>query len=198
MPNRARQVVAIRACVLLLAYVGAGFSRPAFAAAQGDHQDQTAVVMSSGTQSAGGDVVIPLTLSAGKEIKVGSVDVRITFMKAALAFVQIELGGLADSVDAAVDSEVLAGTIAGESVLHASISTTGSGGSRLPIPSGPIAYLTFKINQAAKPQSTITPTLDARLTTTDTPSQPIAPVVTSAGDITVSSGPVFGCFFYMH
>ncbi len=167
------------------------------ASAPAPRPGQTAVAISSGTQAADGEVVLPLSLSVARDVTIGSVDLRIAFARAQLEFVSIEAGGLADSADAEVKGEVQAGASAGEAVLHATISTAGTS-ARLPIPAGPIAYVTFRISRSAKPESAIPLALEARLATTDNPPKPIAPVATSAGQITVASAPVFGCFFYMH
>ena len=143
-------------------------------------------------------VVLPLALDAPDSVRVGAIDVRLTFPKALLTFVSVEPSGLAVGVDAVVQSDVKPGAKEGESVLHATISTTGSGGSRQPIPTGPLAYVAFRIAKTAKPETVITLTHEVSATTVDDPPKPVAPIAASAAQIGVAKEPVPACFFYMH
>lgn len=144
----------------------------------------------------GAPVVAPLTLSAPEGVRVGSVEVRLTYPKALLAFVKIEPSGLALGVGATVQADAKGGPDAQSSTLHVSISTPA--GSRQPLPSGPLAYLGFTIDESAKAETSIALTHAAEALTTDDPPRLVKPLVAAPATISVSVPPVPACFFYMH
>ncbi len=160
--------------------------------------DQTRVAIASGTAAADDEVVLPVNLAFPDGVRVGAIDFRLGFSKTQIAFVQIEPSGLADSVDVAVQSELKAGPGGDDSVLHASLSTITPKGSRLAIPTGPVAYVTFKVAKTAKAGSVIPLTFEADVRSTDDPPRVLTPAVASRTEVTVASGAVFACFFYMH
>ena len=160
--------------------------------------DQTKVGIASGTAAADDEVVLPVSLSFPDGVRLWSVDLRLGSSKAQIAFGMIEPSGLADSVDVAVQFELKAGPGGDDSVLHASLSTITLKGSRLAIPTGPVAYVTFKVAKTAKAESVIPLTFEADVRSTDDPPRVLTPAVASKTKVTVASGAVFACFFYMH
>lgn len=156
----------------------------------------TTLSVAESAAQAGAPVVAPLTLSPAAGVAVGAVEVRLTHPKALLAFVKIEPSGLALGVDAVVEAEVKAGPDAKSSTLHVRVFTAPGSGRALP--SGPLAYLGFKISDSAKPETAITLVHAAEALTTGRPRQPVTRLAAANAIITVARPPVPACFFYMH
>lgn len=164
----------------------------------GQTDQQVTVTVGEGTAAPDAPVTLALSLSAPDTLPIGSVTVRIAFPKALLSFVNIDSSGLALAVNADVRAEVKKGPNEATSVVEATISTIGKGGSRQAIPVGLIAYLSFKIDNRAEVETTIALTHEATATTTGDQPGPVIGVVASKAEVNVSSPPVAACFFYMH
>jgi hypothetical protein len=131
-------------------------------------------------------------LSAPDEVSVGDLTVRLTFAKALLGFEKIDPSGLALSVDASVQAETKAGPDEESSTLEIRVAATKA------LPSGPLAYVSFKIDESATPETSIALEHAAEAATTDRPPRRVEPLVAEPASIRVSAPPVPACFFYMH
>lgn len=157
---------------------------------------ETKITLAESAAQAGSPVVAPLTLAAPDGVEIGAVEVRLTFSNALLAFEKIEPSGLALAVDAVVQAEVKATPDARSSTLHARVFTAPGSGRALP--SGPLAYLAFRISDSAKPETSITLVHTAEALTASEPRQRVEPLAAANATITVARPPVPACFFYMH
>jgi hypothetical protein len=171
--------------------------RPDIASAQAGDDAQNTVTLGESGAPPDSPVTIPVSVATVPGAKLGAVTIRLTFPKDQLTFDKAEPSGLAVAVDAKLRSDVKAAS-ADSSVLETRVSTIDPGGKRDPIPTGPVAYLSFRIGKAVKSGTTIPLTLVAEMETTDTPPKPIAPVKAETGPLTVADAPVPACFFYMH
>jgi hypothetical protein len=143
------------------------------------------------------EVVVPMSMSVPDGIPVGAIDVRLGFPKSQLAFVKIEPSGLAIGVGAELQAEV-AEQAGGQILLQLRVFTKRDGNGQKPLPTGPLAYVAFKIDKSAKPETEIPLAHEATASTTEAPPRPITPVVAAPVAITVARPPVPACFLYMH
>lgn len=157
---------------------------------------ETMVSVGESAAQAGSPVVAPLTLAAPGGVEIGAVDVRLTFPTALLTFEKIEPSGLALAVDAVVQAEVKAEPDGKSSTLHVKVFTAPASGRSLP--SGPLAYLAFKVSETAKPETSIALVHAAEALTTGEPRQQVRPLTAAKAAIKVARPPVPACFFYMH
>jgi hypothetical protein len=116
----------------------------------------------------------------------------VTYPKALLEFDKIDPSGLALSVDALVTGEMKAGPDEASSTLEIRISAKQA------LPSGPLAYVGFRIGKAAEPETSIALAHVAEAMTAGTPPRVVEPVVAAPAAIRVAAPPVPACFFYMH
>ena len=170
----------------------------ACAAAAAATQDVTRIIAGESTGGPGADAVLPISLAAPDDVRVGAIAIRLGFSKAFLEFGGIEPGGNVDAVGARVKAEVKAGPDDTTAVLHVSVTATSAAGKRHSVPSGPLAYITFKIAKDAKAGSSIVLTHEADVSTTDEPARPVTPVVASKAEIQITAPALTACFFYMH
>ncbi len=160
--------------------------------------DPITIGLGDGSAPAGSIVTVPVTLSAPESAHIGALTITVPFRKAQLAFTKIDPSGLATAVEAKVDAQVKPGAAADTPVLELTISTAGAGGSRQPIPTGPIAYVTFTIAEAAQPGTAIALESEASALTSDSPPKKARPLATTKGTIEVAAPGIPPCLFYMH
>ncbi len=167
-------------------------------AAVDEGTESLSVGFGEGSAPAGSIVTVPVTFSAPDSARIGALAIRLKFLKTQLAFTKIDPSGLATAVDAKVEAQVKPGAAADTPVLDVTISTLAAGGSRQPIPVGPIAYVTFTIPDGAQAGTAIALESEATALTTDTPPKKIGPLATTKGTIEVAAPGIPPCLFYMH
>jgi hypothetical protein len=202
--NRSAAAAATLIVVLGAAAASSFQNPPATAPAQNPAPaaDQSAAEtkLTIGEQSAppGSPVVVPLTLAVPENVKAGTIEIRVTFPKATLTFAKVEPSGLAAGASATIETNVTKGPDAASSTLVATIATPADATDRKTLTSGLLAYIGFTIAKTAKPGTIVPVKLASVVRTADADAQPVAPVSSVNGKVTVTSPPVISCFFYMH
>jgi hypothetical protein len=114
-----------------------------------------------------------------------------------VSFEKAAPSGLTEAIEASISAEVKRDGNQPTAKLVLTVSTIGQGGSRSPLPDGPIAHTWFKVAKDAKPETVVKIEARATAQTTDTPPKPVA-VTAPPVEFIVSEPNVISCFFYMH
>ena len=159
----------------------------------------TVVELTPGASNPTGTSWVPLKLTSAPGVKVGRLDLIITFPKALLAFLNLETSGLTDGIEAQVTTDVRDNPQdASQRQLLLKISTLDGKTTRIPFPDGKLVYLVFQVAEQAKPMTTIALGTAGQAVTVDDPPKPIQPFAVRASPLEVTLEPLTSCFFYMH
>lgn len=177
--------------VLLFFALGAGTVQ----AAQEQALSDARVNIGIGAAKPGDPIDIPITLSGGEQVRLGSVSIHVTFPKALLTFTDSERGLAVELADSEVTA-VVGNDSEDSSQSSLEVSATGKN----PIKPGILAYMKFRVSPDT-PKGEITLKLkDYKATAADG-----GPLQLAQGDnglLTIfaldEEIPVVGCFFFTH
>jgi hypothetical protein len=159
---------------------------------QGKDGPRVTLAQSAGTP--GGTVAVPVQFAGPENVPYGVLALKIRFATTRLTFTKVDLGGVAESVDAVVDAATQ--QRGDETVLDVTISTPAKDGVRAVLPDGPLAQLLFTVAKGEKPQAVIPLKLEVSVTGVAAAAASVK-VPARNGEIVVSKPVVISCFFYM-
>jgi len=157
----------------------------------------TTVRIDHGTGPPKGKASMALTLMAAPDVKVGKIELTLTYPTNLLTFSNAETANLGEGVDAKLETNATPDADS-RTRLTVSVSTIDGKGKRQPLPSGKLAYLIFQVSEHADMGSSISVDGDGQGLTTDDPPKPIAALKVQPGVVDVEEPPASSCFFYMH
>ncbi|MEO5895545.1 MAG: cohesin domain-containing protein [Vicinamibacterales bacterium] len=150
------------------------------------------------TQSAGtpgGTVAVPVQFAGVQSAPTGVITLKLRFAGSKLTFTKVELGGVAESVDAV--ATVTAQQRGDERVLDVTIATPEKDGTRAALPDGPLAQLLFTVAKDQKAQTVIPVKVEASVAGLAADAAAVK-VPAPDGEVIVANPVVISCFFYMH
>lgn len=139
---------------------------------------------------------VPLHLTRGKGVEVGSLSITIRFPMELITFERVELGGIAEATGVEAKAEVKKET--DHAVVQLAIEAPEQDGVRQSLLDGPLASLYFTIADNAA-HKTVIPLVIGEATATGTRAGAAAvKLEMDDGQVVVSAPLITACFFYMH
>ena len=175
----------------LLLLVCGLFDNPGFA------QEPTHITVSPIIGLPGDEVSLPIYLETAPEVEVGSIALEIIFPHDLLSFLNARKSFLTTTAGGPIAVEVGNRDEAENQSVVRLVIAAAKGESRASLPDGQLGFVAFRISDEAHLGTKIPLPFRVQVMDSRDPAQPVEPVVTHDGEITVGNLQ-FACFFYMH
>lgn len=143
--------------------------------------------------------LVPVVLTPGPGVKVGRLELTVTYSRAQLRFVSADTSGLISGINADVETQEMDDPQdPTQRILSITISTIDGQGGRQTIQEGRLLFLTFQFDKELKPETTVTLKVDGKAVTVDNPPAAVQPFVVRSAALHVVETVISSCFFYMH
>ena len=167
-----------------------------------DQKQTTRIAMGSVSGTPGLSVVVPLYINPAEGVQVGSLELVVDFISANLKFNRLDPGMAAEIGKVQVSAEVKQGKNdrgVDTATLKITAAMPSSPEPETGIPSGLLAYLTFRVDDDARSASiTLRTTAKANELNTNNPIESLRVVESSVDILEGSSPPSVVCFIYSH
>jgi hypothetical protein len=161
-------------------------------------QQPTKVTLSQSSAPPDANVVVPVYLAAASGVRIGTLEIQVTYSTRWLTFDRAELSGLSEGVGVELATVEKEGESQGTKLVLLTLTAKRDDPAPEPIPDGPIANIVFRLAKGTEPGTLIDLVPAVSAWTLNTPPRGVQPITAPRGQIVVSTpGPV-SCFFYMH